>query len=258
MRVLDELISEEEFFRVQEVIEMKRRKNWRSRNDTPQPIHIQRVPHLWSLQNLIYTHTSKDEFYQCKSAHPRERRKRELVGLERCDNRYMLRKKLEPKLDILIGEKLRDSEFLQRVVEDYNEFQEAKSGPVAKKEQALTEKLGALTEKRQRVLEAFFEGVVTKEERDRKIAEIDREKSTFQCLLIESVPHTGQRSTDEIQMALEPLAEWEFLEREDKRSLLQTICPEISVFRYTVKSLMVNLGTEPAGGNEVSHLRMGA
>jgi Recombinase len=220
VQVLDELISEEEFFKVQEVIELKRRRHWRSRESTPHRYTYNGFLTCGACNCLLYTHTSKDEFYQCKSAHPRERRKRELVGLERCDNHYMLRKKLEPKLDILVGEKLRDPEFLQRVVEDYNEIQKAKSAPVAKNERALAAKLGALTEKRQRVLEAFFEGVVTKEERDRKIAKIDRERNTFQCLLIESVPQTGQRSTDEIQRALEPLAEWEFLEREDKRSLL--------------------------------------
>lgn len=257
VKVLDELISEEEFFKVQEVIELKRRKHWRSQENKPHRYTYNGFLTCGDCNSLLYTHISKDEFYQCKSVHPRERRKRELVGLERCDNRYMLRKKLEPKLDILVGEKLRDPEFLKRVVEDFNEIQEAKSAPVVKNERALAAKLGALSEMRRRVLEAFFEGVVTKEERDRKIAEIDRERNTFQCLSVESVPQTGQRSIDEIQMALEPLAEWEFLEREDKRSLLQAICPEISIFRYTVKSLMINLRTEPAGGYEVSHLKMG-
>lgn len=258
VQVIDILISEEEFLKVQEVIELKRRNHWRSRESTPHRYTYNGFLTCGDCNSPLYTHTSKDEFYQCKSAHPRERRKRQLVGLERCDNRYMRRKKLEPKLDVLIGEKLRDPEFIQRVVEDYNEIQEGKSTPVAKDVRALGLKLGALTEKRQRVLEAFFEGVVTKEERDLKIAEIDRERNTFQSLLIEPVPHTGQRSTDEIQMALEPLVEWEFLEREDKRSLLQAICPEISVFRYTVKSVMLNLGPKPTGCNEASRSKMGA
>lgn len=258
VRVLDLLISEMEFLKVQEVIELKRRKHWRSRESTPYRYTYNGFLTCGDCNSPLYTHTSKDEFYQCKSAHPRERRKRELFGLARCNNRYMRRKKLEPKLDILIGEKLREPEFIQRVVEEYNEIQEAKSAPVAKSEQALRLKLDALTQKRQRVLEAFFEGVVTKEERDFKIAEIDRERNTFQSLLIEPVPQTGQRSADEIQMALEPLVEWEFLEREDKRSLLQAICPEISVFQYTVKSVTVSLGTKPTGCNEVSRSKTGA
>ena len=255
VQVIDVLISEEEFLKVQEVIELKRRKHWRSRESTPQRYTYNGFLTCGDCDSPLYTHTSKDEFYQCKSAHPRERRKRERVGLKRCDNRYMLRKRLEPKLDILIGEKLRDPEFIQRVVEDYNEIQKAKSAP--KNERALGLKLGALTEKRQRVLDAYFDGVVTKKERDCKIAEIDRERNAFQCLLIESVPQTQQRSADEIQIALEPLVEWDFLEREDKRSLLQAICPEISVFRYTVKSVMVSLGTKPTGCNEVSRSRTG-
>jgi DNA invertase Pin-like site-specific DNA recombinase len=255
VKVLDELISEEEFFKVQDVIDLKRRKHWRSQDNKPHRYTYNGFLTCGDCHSLLYTHTSKDEYYQCKSVHPRERRKRELVGLDPCDNRYMLRKKLEPKLDALFGEKLRDPEFLNRVVEDYNDIQEAKSAPVAKNERALASKLSALSEKRQRVIEAFFEGVITKAERDSKIAEIDRERNTFQTLLIESIPQPGQPSVDEIRIALEPLAEWEFLEREDKRLLLQTICPEISVFRYTVKTLTLNLGAEPAGCNEVSHLK---
>jgi DNA invertase Pin-like site-specific DNA recombinase len=254
-KVLDELVSETEFSKVQEVIELKRHKHWRSHENTTHRYTYNGFVICGDCNSPLYTHTSNDEYYQCKSAHPRERRKRNLVGLPRCGNRYMLRKKLEPKLDILIGEKLRDSDFLQRVVDDYSEIQDVKSTPKAKPEQGLAEKLGALIEKRHRVLEAFFEGVITKEERDRNIADIDREKITFQSLLVESVPRAVHHSMDEILMALEPLAEWEFLQREEKRALLRVICPEISVFRYTVKSLVVSLRTETAGGNEVGHLK---
>ena len=254
-KVLDELISEIEFFKVQGVIELKRRKHWRSLEDTPHRYTYNGFLTCGDCNSLLYTHTSKDDYYQCKSAHPRERRRRNLVGLRRCNNRYMLRRKLEPKLDVLVSEKLRDPEFLQRVVDDYNAIQEVKPAPMAKLEQGLAANLGVLSEKRQRVLEAFFEGVVTKEERDRKIAEIEREKNTIQCLLIEPVQQAVHHSMDEIQMALEPLAEWEFLEREEKRALLRVICPEIIVFRYTVKSLVVSLRTGMAGGNEVGHLK---
>ena len=187
--------------------------------------------------------------------HPRERRKRALIGLERCENRYMLRRKLEPKLDLLLGEKLREPAFLRRIVEQYNE-QQVHPNPSMKNERELTARLEVLAGKRRRVLETFFEGVIDKEERDRRIGEIDRETKVFQDLAMEVVPPVQSRSLDAIQAALEPLAEWEFLEREDKRSLLRALCPEISVFQYMVKSLTLNLGTEPAGRNEVSHLKM--
>jgi DNA invertase Pin-like site-specific DNA recombinase len=255
VRVLDSLITEEDFARVQQFINLKRQKHWRSREDTPQRYTYNGFLICEDCGSLIYTHTAKDEFYQCKSMHPRERRKRALIGLERCENRYMLRKKLEPKLDLLLGEKLRESTFLRRIVEQYNEQNVIHPNPSVMNERELTAKLEVLASKRQRVLETFFEGVISKEERDRRITEIERETKVFQDLVMEVVSPVQSRSFDDIKAALEPLAEWEFLEREDKRSLLQAICPEISVFRYTIKSLTVNLGAEPAGGNEVSHLR---
>jgi type III secretory pathway component EscV len=99
--------------------------------------------------------------------------------------------------------------------------------------------------------------VIAKDERDRRIAEIDRESNVFQRLLMESIPEAAPQSVDELQAVLEPLAEWEFLERDDKRALLQAICPEITVFRYTVRTLMINFRTESAGSYDVSHLKTG-
>ena len=255
VRVLDSLIDEEDFAKVQAFIEMKRQKHWRVREDTPQRYTYNGFLTCAECGSLIYTHTAKDEFYQCKSMHPRERRRRARIGLERCDNRYMLRKKLEPKLDLLLGEKLRETDFLRRVVDEYNERQAAQSLPQEKNEHALNAKLNMLADKKQRVLETFFDGVIAKDERDRRVGEIDRETKVFQDLLMESVPQAAPQSLDELKAALEPLAEWEFLEREDKRALLRAICPGITVFRYTVKALMINFSMESAGSDEVSRLK---
>ena len=58
------------------------------------------------------------------------------------------------------------------------------------------------------------------------------------------------RTEVDFEELLEPFAEWEFLERDDKRSLLAALCPEIRVERYVVKSLMLNLVQH--SGNDVS------
>jgi site-specific DNA recombinase len=255
VRVLNSLVNEEDFVKVQQFIEMKRQKHWRSRLDMPRRYTNNGFLICGACGSLIYTHTAKDEYYQCKSMHVRERRKRALVGLERCDNRYMLRRKLEAKLDLLFGEKLREPDFLRRIVEEYNEQQEAPSDPADKNECALTSRLETLADKRQRVLEAFFEGVITKDERDRRIEEIDRETKVFTELLLKPVPRARSQSLDELQVVLEPLTEWEFLGREDKRALLEAICPEISVFRYTVRALVIDLGMESEGSYEASRLK---
>lgn len=258
VRVLDGLVTEESFARVQQMIELKRQKHWRSYQDKPARYTYNGFLHCDACGSPIYTHTSKYDFYQCKSAHPRERRKRALVGLEPCNNRYMLRVKLEPRIDLLLGQKLGDTDFLERVVSEYNQSLVAVPTISASAERALAAKLEKLQDKKGRILEAFFDGVIAKDERDRRIEEIEREMASFQCLTSKSVPENTRRSTREIQAALEPFAEWEFLGRRDKRALLAAVLPEIRVFRYAVKSVVLNLPAGDGGGNKGGRLKTAA
>lgn len=156
--------------------------------------------------------------------------------------------------NVLLGEKLREPDFLSRLIDDYNERLTSRAASV-NNEQVLTAKLSAIAEKKRRVLEAYFEGVITKEERDRAIREIDREKGTFERLLMEMVTTEKLCSKPQLEAALEPLGEWEFLEREDKRALLSLICPEIKVFRYTIQSLTLNLAAGSGDCDDVSRMR---
>ncbi len=78
---------------------------------------------------------------------------------------------------------------------------------------------------------------------------------------LESVPEQlpSTLNLDTVLALIEPLAEWELLERKDRRALLATLCPEISVYRYTVKSLKLNLVPAPAlvGTRPASRARFG-
>jgi hypothetical protein len=167
----------------------------------------------------------------------------------------MLRKKLEPKIDFLLGEKLREREFLSRVVDEFNAGIENSVSTAATEKTVVSQKLTTLEAKRQRILEAFFDGAIDKQERDSRIANIDSELSAFRQILLDSTSAAAEARTDaDFEAILEPFSEWEFLERDDKRALLAALCPEIRVERYVVKSLMLNLVAE--GRNEVSHLPM--
>lgn len=171
----------------------------------------------------------------------------------------MLRSKLEGKLDHLLGQKLTERDFLHRVVEEYNDqLQDSRSSP-AVDERAVAAKLSALGEKKQRVLETFFEGMIEKDERDRRVTEIDRDISAYQQLLMENTSTPARPpglDAESVLAAIEPFTEWEFLEREDRRSLLAVLCPEISVYRYTVKGLTLNLASGQGSGDEDSRRRM--
>ena len=72
--------------------------------------------------------------------------------------------------------------------------------------------------------------------------------STYENLLMECSPQAEKRPVlglESVLAVVEPFTEWEFLDREDQRALLRTLCLEISVFRYSVKGLTLNLS---AGG----------
>jgi site-specific DNA recombinase len=256
VQVLDGLISEEEFARVQQVIELKRQKHWRVRKSAPHRYTYNGFLTCGDCSSLLYTHTALQEFYQCKSRHPRERRRRELVKMESCGNRYMLRKKLEPKIDYLLGERLREPGFLERVLKSYNEMHSAPSAPLNAERAGLGAKLAALKDRKNRILETFFEGVIDKSQRDSRLSEVNREAESYEQLLIDAVNPGLPLVAEDLSKCLEPFAEWEYLNRDDKRALLASICPQISVSRYKIKSIELNLGWLASSGDEGSRLKM--
>ena len=254
VQVMDPIVSEADFNRVQQIIERKRQKHWRSYADAPNRYTYNGFLVCGDCSNLLYTHTAKDEFYVCKSRNTREARIRAVRGLVPCSNRYMLRKKLEPKIDVLLGEKLRERDFLLRVIDEFNARAQKATNISATERSVIDKKLATLEGKRQRILEAFFDGAIDKRERDDRTVQVEAEISAFRKILLETIPAVADVKTqDAIESALEPFAEWEFLAREDKRALLAVFCPEIQVDRYVVKSLMLNLLTE--GCNDVNRNR---
>jgi site-specific DNA recombinase len=250
-RVLDPIVSEADFNHVQHIIRLKKEKHWRSYAKAPNHYTYNGFLTCGDCSSLLYTHTAKDEYYVCKSRNTREARLRAARGLIPCSNSYILRKKLEPKIDFLLGEKLREPEFLSRVVDEFNASIQKFVSTAATEKIVVSQKLASLEAKKQRILEAFFDGTIDKHERDSRIANIDSELSAFRQILLDSTPVVPEARTDaDFGEILEPFAEWEFLERDDKRALLAALCPEIRVERYVVKSLMLNLVAEDR--NEVS------
>ncbi|HEX4003471.1 MAG TPA: recombinase family protein [Candidatus Acidoferrales bacterium] len=258
VRVLDPLISEQDFSRVQQLIELRRQEHWSGRKDTPRRYTYNGFLTCGDCSSLLYTHTSKQEFYQCKSRHPRERRRREHLAMGPCSNGYMLRKKLEPKIDRLLGEKLRDLGFLSCVLDAYNAERARVSAPLGTERSAIVSQLETLKAKKQRVLEAFFEGVIDKSERDSRFLEINRDCGAYERLSMEAVNPTPPLTMQSLQSCLEPFAEWEYLDRDDKRALLALVCPQIKVSRYIVKSIGLNLGWPLPGGDNGSHSKTAA
>jgi DNA invertase Pin-like site-specific DNA recombinase len=251
IHVLDGIVCEDDFIRVQQLIELNRQKHWRGRTGVPERYTYNGFLTCGECGEPLYTHTSKREFYMCKTRHTRERRKRELRHLEPCTNKYMLRDKLESRINCLMGEKLHDSTFLERILQDYHErlahSSSLKTPGVDRA--AVRQKLDALREKESRILEAFFEGVIDRNRRDEALRGVERETYSYKELLGMSAEHSRPQpilDLDAVARVIEPFTDWEFLGRDDRRTLLRQLCPEIAVYHYQVKSLTLNLGVAPA------------
>jgi hypothetical protein len=246
IRVLEPIIDESEFARAQEMIEIKRQKHWRGRGETPNRYTYNGFLTCSACRELIYTHTGmKNEFYACKSRHPRERRKRALRGLLSCENGYMLRWKLEPKIDHVLSDMLCRKEFLESIVNAHNE--ETRQDTKAADQVTLNAQIASLKEKRRRVLDTFYEGLINKQERNARVEELEKEIAAYQKILLGSASSAEKErdlSVNDLLAIVEPFAEWAFLSRDEKRKLLGFLCPDISVFSYEIKSSQLNLNSQ--------------
>ena len=171
-----------------------------------------------------------------------------------CQNKYMLRKKLEPRLDYVLANLLCDKKFLSRIVDQYNEQLRTPARDVD--QAAFTVKIEALKEKRQRVLDAYFEGIIPKDERDIRIRDAEEEIKIYERLLLqagEAEERPSGLELDRVLALVEPFAQWAFLGRDDKRKLLGLLCPGIRVCRYIIKDLQLFLDKQDGGGYKGSH-----
>ncbi len=95
-----------------------------------------------------------------------------------------------------------------------------------------------------RVLDTYFEGVITGTERDKKIAEIEREKQVFSDLLTREEP-TRQIDVETLAQQFKVFRQFDLLSRDQKRKLLNTITPRIVVANYQVEGMSCAIGGSP-------------
>jgi hypothetical protein len=235
VKVIDEtLISEDEFRRAQQVMDVKKTRHWRTRSNYEHRFVYNGFLTCAGCGETIYTHFRRRDYYICSG------RKRK-AG---CLTPYMRREKLEPIIDSLLSNQLTDRSFLDSLSEswaakDENNGSEAETG-------RLRSQLIALRAKRERVLDLFVEGVITREARDERLAAIDRDLQLY-CDLLMRESHVHQPTPEQLAHVFEPFVEWAFLGRDDKRQLLAVTMPEIRVSEYRivgVKLLPSVFGTE--------------
>ena len=149
----------------------------------------------------------------------------------------MARERLEGVLDGLFSERLTTPSFLKRCVDELTHRSEGKETVI--KVERLTSELASLRRKRDRVIESFLDEVLSREERDERLASIDRDIQIAQEMLDQERP-PAPLDPNQLAEALSPLAEWRCWSREQKRNLLATLVPDIRVADYKIESLGLN------------------
>jgi DNA invertase Pin-like site-specific DNA recombinase len=225
----DPLVSENDFARVQQMMDLKKARYWRTRGDDHRFTYNGFLT-CSVCRSLIYTKYRRKDYYLCKKG-------------KGCITRYMRRETLEPQLDKLFTEQLTDPTFLNRTFKNVE-----KKKPGARIDR-LTGKLETLQKKRERVLESYYEGVINPIERDTKLTEIERDRQVVSDLLATERPDVSV-NLDGLAEVFTPFVEFDLLNRDQKRRLLNTIAPEVLVADYKISGLFIS----PV----VSHTDMGS
>jgi hypothetical protein len=135
----------------------------------------------------------------------------------------------------MFSQRLTDHEFLERIATAFAE----RSHSTANRDECLRLKRlhKQLLEKRTRVLEAYFNNLVDRKERDKRLKKMEADIQFCERKLLQIRTDTYEISAELLANTLAPFQEWDFLSRKDKRGLLQTLLPEIHIQNYGVTKL---------------------
>lgn len=231
--IKEPLVSEADFARAQVIVEAKKRRHWRHRTDTKHSFTYQGFLVCSRCGAPVYGKYASGFYYAC-------RRRLERPSLERngtrCASGYMRRDPLEEKLDGILSEQLTDRKVVGAILEEMEKRTDASAsrGRIAR----LQTEVHALRQKRQRILDAFFEGVIQRSERDERLAQTELMLRQVEESIMRESPAPAVSAHD-LAEVLAPLFDWPFLSRDNKRRMLAVTIPEIHVCDYTVKGILV-------------------
>lgn len=229
VKVIDPpLVTEDEFKRAQEIVATKRRRHWRHRSEFTPQFTYNGFLVCSDCDATIYGQNGRRFYYVCS--------RRVTPKNGRCASQWMRRELLEEKLDGMFADKFTDRKFITGLVTDVEGKSEA--ADARNRIVKLEIEIKGLRAKRLRVLDSYFEGLLSREERDHRLTDVDtRLRMTEEMLLREApLPKLTARS---LMTAFAPLFEWKYLNRASKRRILAATVPEIHVSNYSVRGVSV-------------------
>lgn len=227
VKVLEPLISEKEFNQAQEMMDHKRIR----RNDRAVFYTYRSFLTCDLCDSPVYVKWKRHNYYICKSR----------LRSTGCQSQYMNKAIIEPVLDALFAKRLTSRSVLNGLVKAMH-----RQRPTADAER-LAAQLSSLRDKRQRVLDFYFEGGIDRSERDARLAKIEKDQAVIEDLLAKSKPNPSV-DADRLVGVFSVFTEFDLLDRQDKRALLGAINPNILLSNYAVKGIHFSLDVNPAPG----------
>ena len=256
VKVLEPLISESDFARLQKILDLKKQNHWRVRPDHERRFLFGGFLRCGVCGNLVYTHgrDGRKGWYVCKSRTAEARKQRQRDGLVACSNPYMRRERLEQCVNALISDRLTNREFLGQIATAYaNRESSERAQPEASR---IEHELAALTEKRQRVLDAYFENLIDRAERNRRLQNIEADVALCGHLMKRTTSGVPALTAKHLSQIFSVFSEWQFLDRTEKRKLLRATMPELHVENYRVVGVSAIQGL-PCG-DQINHTDTGS
>jgi DNA invertase Pin-like site-specific DNA recombinase len=222
--IADPLISDIDFQAVQGIMDLKQARHWRTQPDIVHRFTYNGFLSCSACGQVVHTAYAKRDYYACKGRRVQHT----------CNTKYMAREKLEARLDSLFAHQLTSRQFLERCVDELRQ-RHMLSDSAAHAERLAAEAM-SLHQKRTRVVDAFLDGIISRAERDSRLSSIDRDIQATQKSLASSRP-AAIIDLNALIEAFSPLMEWGYWSREQKRSILASIVPDIRVADYQIAAL---------------------
>jgi Recombinase zinc beta ribbon domain/Recombinase len=237
LRVMDGLVSQEMFQAVQQILDSRATRELAVRSKNAPKYLFNGFLRCGECNSPMYSHTNqKDNHYYCKLNGTRARKRNpESV----CPTPYIRAAVIEPKIEELLSSRLQDDDFLTGIAEAYLQHQSEQVLKDVPDPNVVQSQIENLTAKRGRILEAFFDGTIDREQRDERLGRLDEELKVYQGMLAMSPVAEPTVSTGALADVFSAFAEMPFLQRANKRLLLRTLGVQISVSGYKICTLAV-------------------
>lgn len=186
-------------------------------------------------------------FYYCRSGNAR-------FGPS-CGGHYMSEHRLDPVLDAALASALTNPATLKRALAAHHDRAPVRSVAVPG---VNTDALAArLADKRSRVLDAYVDGALTREERDARLAKIDAEiRSLSEITPAAPAPSVRAFAPADVLSVVRVFRRFHRLDFDAKRAVLETVRPRLFVSHYAVEGVWLDgrlFGGDLAGDGKTAN-----